>query len=444
MPANRQPPGPKHPWITFAAVYRNPLRSLAQAVRDYGDIVHLRLGSRHHFLLNHPDYIRAILLDQDGMRRSIHPPLKRFMGKGLLSSQGSFHQRQRRLVQPGFHKQRIAALGEAMTRESVRCSDRWRNGATVDMSGEMMHLTMNIVGKTLFNVDFESEAAELGEALDTVVVASTRTGYAVGAALQKFVPLLRSRRLERARSRLDQMMYQMIAERRAGDMDQPDLLSMLLRIRDSEDAPKGMTDEQVRDEILTLFTAGHETTAVALMWTWYLLSENPGVEEKLHAELDTVLNGRPPCTADLEHLPYTRMVFSEVMRLYPPVWIMGRRALRDTPLGDYVIPKKSHVHVSQFLMHRDARYFPEPGRFDPQRWTPEAVAARPKFSYFPFGGGGLQCIGEGFAWTEGLLVIATLASRWRMRLKPGHRIELEPRITLCSRYGMPMILERRK
>jgi cytochrome P450 len=378
------------------------------------------------------------------MRRSVHPPLKRFLGNGLLSSEYKFHQRQRRLLRPAFHKDRIAGFGEIMIRESARCSDRWKNGATVNMSEEMIHLTMGIVGKTLFNVDFESEAAELGEALDTVVATTTRMDYAVVSALQKRIPIFRSRRFERARERLDQLMFQMIAERRAGGLEQNDLLTMLVRIRDSEDAPKGMTDQQVRDEILTLFTAGHETIANALMWTWYLLAENPGVAEKLCAELDAVLAGRLPCVSDLEKLPYTRMVFSESMRIFPPVWIMGRRALRDTAMGEYVIPKRSHVHVSQFLMHRDARYFPEPERFDPQRWTPEAIAARPKFSYFPFGGGGLQCIGEGFAWTEGMLVIATLASRWRMKVVPGHRIELEPRITLHSRHGMPMILEKRK
>ncbi len=444
MMATKNPPGPKLPWFTFLAMYRDPLRSLKRAVDRYGDVVHLGLAGRHYFLLNHPDYIRAILLDQDGMRRSVHPPLKRFLGNGLLSSQYGFHQRQRRLIQPAFHKERIAAFGEVMISESARCSDRWRNGATVDMSEEMIRLTMRIVGKTLFNVDFESEATELGEALDTVVATTTRMDYAVVRELQKRIPLFRSRRFERARERLDQLMYQMIAERRAGGLEQPDLLSMLVRIRASEDAPGGMTDTQVRDEILTLFTAGHETIAKALMWTWYLLAENPDVADKLHAELDSVLAGRLPSAGDLEKLSYTRMVFSESMRIFPPVWIMGRRAMRETAIGEYVIPKGSHIHVSQFLMHRDARYFPDPERFDPQRWTPEAIAARPKFSYFPFGGGGLQCIGEGFAWTEGMLVMATLAGRWRMKVVPGHRIELEPRITLHSRHGMPMILEKRK
>jgi cytochrome P450 len=437
------PPGPKFPWLAYARVYLDPLRTLTRAVRRYGDVVHFRVGRRHHFLFNHPDTIRAVLLDTEGLRRSVQPPLKHFLGKGLLSSEGKFHQSQRRMIQPAFHKERIAAFGEIMTRESARLRDRWQHGATVDMREEMLRLTMAIVGKTLFNVDFESEAADLSEALDEVV-ATTGMKYAMMESLQKRIPLFRSRRLQRARERLDRLIYQMIAERRAGDTQRTDVLSMLVRIRDGEDAPRGMTDEQVRDEILTLFTAGHETIANALMWTWYLLAQNPGVAEKFHAELDRVLAGRLPVIGDLENLPYTRMVFAESMRIYPPVWIMGRRALEDREIGGYLIPKRSLIHISQFLMHRDPRYFPDPERFDPERWTPEAAAARPKFSYFPFGGGGLQCIGEGFAWTEGMFVMATLAGRWRMRVAPDHRIVLEPQITLRSRHGMPMILEQRK
>lgn len=444
MPATRKPPGPRFPWIAFLGVYLNPLPTLARAVRKYGDIVCLRVAGRDHFLLNHPDHVRAILLDQDYMRRSVHPPLKKFLGKGLLSSEGRFHQRQRKLLQPAFHKDRIAAFGETMMQESQRLSDTWKDGATVDLRHEMLHLTMGIIGRYLFNADLNSDARELGEVIDAVVVTTTRMDFAFYSSVQKRLPFLRNRRLERARERLDQLVYQMIAERRAGKGGESDLLSVLVRMRDSEDAPQGMTDKQIRDEVLTLFTAGHETISNGLMWTWYLLSQNPDAEKKLHAELDRVLGGRLPTVADLDQLTYTRMVFSESMRLYPPVWIMGRRVRRDTPVGDYIMPFDSSVHVSQFLVHRDARFFPDPERFDPERWTPEAIASRPRCSYFPFGGGALQCIGEGFAWTEALLVIATLASRWRMRLVAGHRIELEPRITLRSRYGMPMILERRR
>ena len=205
-----------------------------------------------------------------------------------------------------------------------------------------------------------------------------------------------------------------------------------------------MNDQKIRDQILTFFVGGHETIATALMWTWYLLAKNSQATEELHAELKAVLQGRLPMVEDLEKLIYARNVFVESMRVFPPVWIMGRRVQRDMNLNGYVIPKDSYVHVSQFLMHRDPRYFPDPERFDPARWAKEAAPTRPRFCYFPFGGGGLQCIGEGFAFTQALLMIGIIASRWRMRLKRGHRIELEPQLTLRSRYGMPMILERRK
>ena len=247
--------------------------------------------------------------------------------------------------------------------------------------------------------------------------------------------------LQHAAKRLDQFIYQMIAERHAESSDRPDLLSVL--VRTSKEKPRLMNDQKIRNQILTFFVAGHETVATALMWTWYLLAKDPSVTEKLHAEIDAVLGGKLPAVADLEGLPYAKMVFAESMRIYPPVWIVGRHAVRDVNINGWVIPKGSYIHVSQFLMHRDARYFPEPERFDPERWRPEAIAARPRFSYFPFGGGGLQCIGEGFAWTQAMLVIGTLASRWQMRLAPGPPIELEPQLTLGSKYGMPMKLERR-
>jgi cytochrome P450 len=442
MLATTKLPGPKISWLAYAALYRDPLGYLTRAARKYGDIVHLAIAHRHDFLLNHPDYIRAILLDQDGMRRSVPRPLQRIWGQGLLTSRGKIHKRQRALLQPVFQKHRIAALGEVMSREIVRRSDLWRDGATVEMADEMTRLAISISGKTLFNVDLESEEIEVRDALITVFAATRFNNLLLASKLLERLPLPANRRFRRAAQRLDQFIFELIADRHARSTDQPDLLSVLVRM--SEKSPKKMTDRKVRDQILTFFLAGHETVASALTWTWYLLAANPDVTEKLHSELNKVLNGRLPEVSDLESLSYAKMVFAESMRIYPPVWIIGRCALRDVNINGHIIPKGSYVHVSQFLMHRDPRYFPEPERFDPERWTSEATAARPRFSYFPFGGGGLQCIGEGFAWTQALLVIATLASRWRMQLVPGHRIELEPQVTLRSRYGMPMTLERRK
>lgn len=442
MHAITKPPGPKAALASYAALYLDPLRALTRAVRKYGDVVHLQIGKRHDFLLNHPDYVRAILLDHEGVRRSVHRPLQRVLGQGLLTSRGKVHRKQRLLLQPVFHKQCIAALGDVMAREIARWSDRWCDGAKVDMADEMIRLTMRITGKTLLNVDLESEATELRDALRTVLAATHFNNLLLVSKKLERLPLPASYRFRRASKRLDEFIKQMIAERHAGPADQPDLLSVLVRM--SKESRKKMTDEKVRDQILTFFVAGLETIATALMWTWYLLAKHPAVTKKLHAELDSALDRQIPSVSDLEKLSYAKMVFAESMRLYPPVWIMGRHALRDLNANGWMIPKGSYVHVSQFLMHRDARFFPEPERFDPERWTPEATAARPKFCYFPFGGGGMQCIGEGFAWTQGMLMIAILAKRWRMRVIPGHRVELEPQLTLCSRYGMPMILKRRK
>jgi len=438
----RKSVGPKIPLLAYAALYRDPIGYLTRAARKYGDVMRVEIGSRHDFLLNHPDYIRAILLDQEGMRRSVHRPVQRVLGQGLLTSRGPTHRKQRTLLQPVFQKHRITALGEVMVQQTARWSDKWQSGQTVDMQGEMHHLAMAITGKTLFNVDVESEAAEVGEALFTVMRATRFNNLLLVSKTLEKLPLPANRQFRRAAKRLDEFIYEMIAARHAQPSDQPDLLSVLVRL--SETKPRMMNDKKIRDQILTFFVAGHETVATALTWTWYLLSQNPEVTRNLYAEIDTLLGERLPTVVDVEQLHYTKMVFAESMRLYPPVWIIGRHAIRDTIINGIVIPKGSYVHVSQFLMHRDARFFPDPERFDPERLKPEAVAARPRFSYFPFGGGGLQCIGEGFAWAQGALVIAVLTRRWQMELAPGARIKLEPQLTLRSRYGMPMTLRRRK
>ncbi|MGZ5504595.1 MAG: cytochrome P450, partial [Chthoniobacterales bacterium] len=394
------------------------------------------------FLLNHPDYVRAVLLDSENFRRSVHRPLQRVLGQGLLTCREPKHKKQRAMLQPIFHRQKIAALGGAMVEEIARCSDRWRDGAIVDMGDEMTNLAMSIAGKTLFNVDFDTKAPELRRVLTTILKATRFNNLLVASKHFEKLPLPVHRRFARDAKKLDEMIREMIAERREGACGDPDLLSVLVQLH--KQSRKGLTDQKIRDQILTFFIGGHETIASGLMWTWYLLATNRDAAKKLRAEVDALCNGRLPSVDDIERLPYTRMVFAESMRLYPPVWIMGRRALNEVKLNGCVIPSGSYVHVSQYLMHRDARFFPEPERFDPERWTHEAAAARPKFSYFPFGGGGMQCIGEGFAWMQAVLAISILASRWAMKIAPGLQIELRGQITLRSRHGMPMILQQRK
>ena len=439
-PAN--PSGPRNPWLAYAALYRDPLGYLTRAAHKHGDVVHIKIGRKSDFLLNHPDLVRAALLDHENLRRCVHRPLRRVLGKGLLTCRGERHKKQRALLQPMFTRERIVALGDVMVGEIKRRTDRWREGATLDMAPEMLELAISIAGKALFDVDFSSKAAGLRDALVTVLQATRFNNLAVASKQFEKLSLPIHRRFARAAEKLETEIRAIIAERQKGASEGPDLLSIMVRLQ--KQSRKGLTEQKIRDQILTFLMVGHETTATALMWTWYLLSENPEVAKKLYSEVDHVLGDRLPSGQDCDRLSYTRMVFAESMRLYPPVWLLTRRAVRDVKINGFVIRSGSYVHLSPFVMHRDPRYFPKPERFDPERWTPEAVAARPKFSYFPFGGGSLQCIGEGFGWMQGVLTIATLARRWQMRLVPGHRIELGPHITLRSRYGMPMKLERRR
>lgn len=446
MSIPRFPPGPKGKLIggNFREFRRRTLPYLQQAVRDYGDVVYFRFGPQHVYFLNHPDHIKDVLVThhQCFMKGRALQRSKRLLGEGLLTSEGDFHRRQRRLAQPAFHRTRIASYATVMTDYAARTAARWRDEETLDISQEMMRLTLAIVGKTLFDADVEQEADEIGAALTSVMELFDMLLMPFSEFLEK-LPLPHVRRFKRARERLDATIYRIIEERRRSQEDRGDLLSMLLSARDEEGDGAQMNNLQVRDEVMTLFLAGHETTANALTWTWYLLSEHLDVEAKLHAELDAVLGGRPPTFEDVPRLSYTEMVLAEAMRLYPPAWAIGRLALCDYEVGGYTIPPKSLVLLSQYVTQRDERFFPEPARFDPERWMPEAKESRPQFSYFPFGGGPRRCIGEGFAWMEGILLISTLAQQWRLRLAPGHRVEPMPVITLRPKYGMQMMVEKR-
>ena len=446
--ATRYAPGPKTmmPGGQFFAFRRDPLNFLMKLAREYGDVAHFRIGPQHAFLLSHPDFIRDVFITHHesfhkgrALQRS-----KRLLGEGLLTSEGDHHRRQRRLAQPAFHRQRIATYGEMMVEYAARISERWEDGQTLDVAREMMRLTLAIVGKTLFDADVEEDAGEVGEALTDVMELFQYLMLPYAELLEK-LPLPMARRFQRSRDRLDTIIYRIIDERRRSRADRGDLLSMLLLAEDEEGDGGRMTNSQVRDEVMTIFLAGHETTANALTWTWYLLSQHPEVEAKLHEEIDAVLGTEDrPRVEDLARLRYTEMVFAEAMRLYPPAWTVGRLAIKDYEVGGYRIPAGSLVLMSQFVTHHDARFFPDPFRFDPERFAPEAKESRPQFSYFPFGGGSRRCIGEGFAWMEGVLLIATLARHWRPRLVPGSLVEMHPRITLrTGKQGMPMTLERR-
>ncbi|MBI2682081.1 MAG: cytochrome P450 [Acidobacteriales bacterium] len=442
-PDTSQPKPIGHPLGNLVRFRRDPLAFFTRSAREFGDAVPYRMGPRRLTLINHPDFIKDLLVTSNRkfIKSLVLQRAKSVLGEGLLTSEGEFHMRQRRLAQPAFHRQRIAGYGQTMAEYSARAAQSWRAGQSFDVHAEMMRLTLAIAGKTLFDADVESDAREIGGAMQTFMDNFGLIFLPFSRLLER-MPVPPFNNTKKARARLDAIIYRIIAERRASGRDHGDLLSMLLHAQDVEGDGGRMTDEQVRDESLTLLLAGHETTANALTYAWILLAQNPEAESRLFAELNT-LGDRLPTVNDLPNLRFTEMVFAETMRLYPPAWALGREALEDHRFGDLNIPKGSIVLCSQWVMHRDPRYHTDPERFDPDRWLPEAKAARPKFSYFPFGAGPRQCIGESFAWMEGVLVLATIARQWKLRLSPDFRLRLKPAITMRPSGPVPMTLVSR-
>jgi len=443
--ARALPPGPKLSLLQRAAYWpgRDMLAFITKLARSYGDVVTYRIGGETIFLVSDPHHIKEILVTQNrnftksrGLERT-----KRLLGNGLLTSEGAMHLRQRRLMQPAFHRERIVGYGQTMAAYADRTRQQWRDGETLDVAQEMMRLTLSIAGKTLFDVDIEKQAAEVGRAMNDVMESFWTTMLPLVDFLER-MPIPKLRRAKAGRARLDKIIYGMIAERRASGRDHGDLLSMLLNAQDEDDGGV-MTDKQVRDEAMTILLAGHETTANALTWTWYLISQSPEVETRLHEEIDGVLQGRLPGVADLPGLAFTEKVVTEAMRLYPPAWIVGRRAIAEFAIGEYVAPPRTIMIMSPYILHHDARYYADPDRFHPDRWTAEFKATLPQFAYFPFGGGPRRCIGESFAWMELVLVVATIAQQWTLDLVPGHPVEPQPVVTLRTKHGMKMTLSRR-
>ena len=469
------PPGPtyKMPGKLLRQFIHDPINTLSTIAREYGDISYFKLGPEHVYLINNPDYIEKVLIyDHRNFKKGKRlQTVKAILGEGLVTSEGDFHNRQRRLIQPIFHPKQIMTYSNIMTDYAVRMRNRWNDGATVDISEEMMRLTLGIICKSVLNYDVESEAQEVGKALTTVRKYSKRLQSPIGHVLDKIPILPTPRRARQARKELDSLVYGLISDRRQqeepdNDKRYDDLLSRLMQAQESNIADhvshngvpststsnEKMSDKQVRDEVMTIFIAGHETTSNALTWTFYLLSQYPDVERKLHDELELVLGtnssnnagNRIPTADDIPKLQYTERVLRESMRLYPPVWTMGRYVENDYSVGEYTIPAGSSILMSQYVMHHDPRYYEKPEEFNPNRWTDDFKAHLPRFSYFPFGGGIRGCIGESFAWMEGILIIATIVQEWSMRLTPSQRIKLDPAITLRSRYGMKMKLLQRK
>ncbi len=449
------PPGPRLHLLsrTFWEMRRRPPETMAKIAHRYGDVVHMSFQGRHLYLLNRPEFIEDVLIthNKDFIKGQGLQRTKALLGEGLLTSEGDFHLRQRRLIQPVFHRQQLNQYGQVMVDATEQASERWSSQAgpdgslAIDVEKEMKRLALAIAGRTLFNADVEADASEVGQAL-TNIMELQNSLFARPADNPGLFGGRIAERFAENRERLDRIVYRLIADRRKmmenGQPGPDDVLGRLLKAQDTENG-SGMSDQQVRDEVLTLFLAGHETTANALTWTWYLLSQNPDVEKRLQQEVDQVLSGHAPGVADLENLPYTHNVFTESMRIYPPAWIIGRQVQNEYEVGGYTLPVGSGVLLSQWVTHHDPRYYPDPWRFDPDRWLPEQKARRPKFAYFPFGAGPRQCIGENFAWMEGEIALAALARSWQMRLLPGQKIDIRPRITLRPKYPILMRVERR-
>ena len=449
------PPGPRarYPGQLIFALRGDSLGFLTRTARTYGDVAHFRIGTLRYYLVTHPDDVRDLLVTRDA-KFTKGPALraaKVTLGEGLLTSEGDFHRRQRRLAQPAFHPTRVATYAAVMAQYAREQSDGWADGSHVDVHAEMMQVTLRIVAKTLFDADVQAEVDEIGAAMDVSVRMFTRAMSPFGPILNR-LPLPSNFRFHRAYDRLLRTIDRFIAERRASGEDRGDLLSMLIRTHDTGDETaagddSSMSDKQLRDECMTLFTAGHETTANALTFAWHLLAHHPDVQERLHRNVRNVLGARLPEREDIERLPFVRQVIAESMRLYPPAWIIGRQAKEPVPIGQYVLHDAAVVLVVPWVVHRDPRWWPDAERFDPDRWAPGAGSAtapdRPRWSYFPFGGGSRSCVGESFAWMEAILVLATIAQRWRVEpLGPRHP-PLQPTITIRPKGPLTVRVVRR-
>ncbi len=445
MPGALLPPGPK---LTLGIrllteLQDAPIPLMMRLTAAYGDIVYFKALGREFYFFNDPECVQQILVARQSSfhKGSALDRVKELVGEGLLTSEDELHLRQRRMIQPMFHRHRIAGYADTVVSLAEQVTGNWQDGVTLDLYTEMTHLTLLIVSKTLFDTDIENDSDEIGQVIP-IVIASFMNNLDPLAEIRMRLPLPSTRRILHARKRLNALIETMIATRRA-EGDRGDIISMLIAAEDEQDENRHMSNKQVRDEALTLFLAAHETTASALTWGLYLLSQNPEAARLLQDELDRVLAGRSPTYADLEQIPYTRMVLSEAIRLYPPAWAMIRLAMEDVEIGGYTVPKNATLVLSSWMVHHNERYYPEPLKFDPGRWTPEQVASRPKMSYFPFGAGTRVCMGEPFAWMEGTLLLATIAQKWEMRLEPGFPVEYLTGITLKPKHGMRMQLTRR-
>ncbi|CAM4397763.1 cytochrome P450 [Paenibacillus tarimensis] len=447
-------PGPRPIPIlgNFLDLGANPLKFFSSCTDKYGPVVKLTLEKdRDMYILSRPEDIRYVLVNtQKQFKKGYQRDriLNLVLGNGLITSEGDFWLRQRRLSQPAFHQSRINSYAAVMIQSASRMLESWQDGEIRDIHQDMMHCTMEIVARTLFNVDLSSseDAKTVGRALDQVLHQYVKQSTSVSRRLLEMLPVQLPLRghaeLRQSVEELDRMIFTIIEQRRQQeDQDHGDLLSMLLQARDDDGT--GMTDEQLRDEVMSLFLAGHETTANVLGWSFYALGQHPAAYRKLTDELDKVLQGRLPGMEDIPRLAYTQSIVKESMRLYPPVWMISREALTDVEFDGCTLPAGCEIALSQWIMHRHPDYFPEPKSFIPERWTSEFEENLPPYAYFPFGAGPRVCIGSNFAMMEAVLLLAAVAQSYTLELLPEHAVVLEPSITLRPRNGIKVKLTTR-
>jgi cytochrome P450 len=448
----RRAPGPRGHFLlgVLPELRRDPLSLLVSLARDHGDVVHFRAGPIDIHLVTSPAGAQHVLQDNNrnyGKQTRGFQKLRLVLGQGLLTSEGDFWRRQRRIAQPGFHRDKIRRFADTMTRATEKMLERWGSRPAdkpLDVAHEMMLLTLGIVGETLLSLDTTEDSERVGAAVTLTLEHIQRRMFSAFPIVEA-LPLPSNLRFRRTVRYMDQLVFKVIEDRRRSGDDPDDLLSMLMHARDDQNG-EGMSPGQLRDEVMTIFAAGHETTANALAWTFYLLSLSPAVARRLRAELGETLAGRAPRYDDLAHLPYTAAVVHEALRLYPPAWVISRSAIGDDVVCGYHVPAGSIVVVSPYITHRREASWPNPEGFDPDRFVDRGAGERPtgqhRFDYFPFGGGPRQCIGNGFALMEAQLVLATVAQRFELHLVPGHTIRAEPLVTLRPKGGIPMRLKR--
>jgi cytochrome P450 len=445
------PPGPRGlPMLgMLTAMRRDATGVFLDAARQFGDVAYLKILSRHGFLITNPRDVRHVLQDnaRNYHKSPLYQKLRISIGDGLLTSEDDFWLRQRRIAQPAFNRQRIAALTGVMVQAAEETASHWDTlaaaGRPVDIAEEMMRLTRTVVVRALLGADLGPFAGQVDDAWTIMNEHIGESFWALG--LTESLPTPKNRRYHAARALLRNAVDHMIRERRRNPSGSTDLLSMLLSARD-EETGEGMSDDQLRIEVTTFLLAGQETTSLALTWTWYLLSQHPAVLRQLQTEVDGLTDLREPARPDAQpfSLSYTRMVIDEALRLYPPAWGFSRQAMGDDEVGGYRLPRGWLAFVIPYVLHRLPAYWEDPERFDPERFSPANSATRPKFVYLPFGAGPRQCIGNHFALLEAQVIIAVLARRFELRHAPGHRVEAQPLISLRPRYGMSMTIQRRK